>query len=43
LTAAMVIMAFGFKGAGRINRVEAGLLVVCFISYQCWLFLPQAA
>lgn len=43
LTAAMVIMAFGFKGAGRINRVEAGLLVVCFISYQSWLFLAPSA
>lgn len=43
LTLALVVMAFGFKRAGRINRVEAGLLVICFISYQCWLFLAPAA
>lgn len=43
LTAAMVIMAFGFKRAGRINRVEAGLLLACFIGYQSWLFLAPAA
>lgn len=43
LTGAMAVMAFGFKGAGRINRVEAGLLVACFIGYQSWLFLAPAA
>ena len=38
LTFALFIMAFGFKKAGRINRVEAGLLCCGFIAYESWLY-----
>lgn len=38
LTIALFIMAYGFKGPGRINRIEAGLLVSAFFSYQILLY-----
>lgn len=31
---ALFLMAFGFKGPGRINRVEGGILLFCFFAYQ---------
>jgi cation:H+ antiporter len=30
-------MAYGFKGAGRINRIEGALLLMAFIGYIAWL------
>lgn len=33
LTVAMSIMAYGFRGPGRINRIEGGILVAVFIGY----------
>lgn len=38
LTIALFIMAYGFRGAGRINRIEGGLLVVAFFGYQVLLY-----
>jgi len=37
LTVALFLMAYGFKGPGRINRLEGGLLVVAFGAYMAWL------
>jgi cation:H+ antiporter len=34
LTIALFIMAYGFKGPGRINRIEGGLLLSAFCCYQ---------
>jgi cation:H+ antiporter len=31
-------MAYGFRGEGRINRFEGGLLLSAFIAYQILLF-----
>lgn len=39
LTIALFIMAYGFRGEGRINRFEGGLLLSAFIAYQILLFL----
>ncbi len=39
LTLALLVMAYGFRGEGRINRVEASLLLLCFIGYQTLLYL----
>ncbi|MEJ1369922.1 MAG: calcium/sodium antiporter [Candidatus Sedimenticola sp. (ex Thyasira tokunagai)] len=39
LTLAMFVMAYGFRGPGRINRFEGALLVLVFIGYQAVLFL----
>lgn len=38
LTIAFFVMAYGFRGPGRINRVEGGILVSAFIAYQLLLF-----
>ena len=39
LTVAMLVMSFGFRGPGHINRVEGALLLVCFCGYQWILYL----
>ena len=39
LTIALFIMAYGFKGHGRINRLEGGLLLAGFAAYMSWLAL----
>jgi len=41
LTLAMFIMAYGFRGPGRINRVEGGLLVLGFVAYQTLLYFSE--
>ncbi len=38
LTISLFIMAYGFRGEGRINRFEGGLLLSAFITYQMLLF-----
>jgi len=38
LTIALFVMAYGFKGPGRINRVEGGLLLLAFCGYQVLLY-----
>ena len=37
LTIALFLMAYGFKGPGRINRLEGGLLLASFVAYMSWL------
>ena len=43
LTVALFIMAYGFRGPGRINRYEAGLLLIAFIGYQTLLYFSETA
>ena len=38
LTVLLFVMAYGFKGPGRINRIEGGLLLMAFIAYQLLLY-----
>ncbi len=38
LTIMLFVMAYGFRGKGRINRIEGGLLLSAFIAYQMLLF-----
>jgi len=38
LSVLFFIFAYGFKGNGRINRVEGGLLLLCYISYMLVLY-----
>jgi cation:H+ antiporter len=38
LTIGLFIMAYGFRGAGRINRVEGGVLLMAFLGYQTLLY-----
>jgi len=37
LTLALFVMAYGFRGPGRINRWEGSLLLVAFAAYNSWL------
>lgn len=41
LTMALVIMAYGFKGHGRINRIEGAILLTCFVGYQVLLYVTE--
>ncbi|PCJ86867.1 MAG: calcium/sodium antiporter [Thiotrichaceae bacterium] len=38
LTIVLLIVGYGFRGQGRINRFEGGLLLSAFIAYQMLLF-----
>ena len=38
LTLALLVMAWGFRGAGRVNRVEGAVLLAAFLAYQFWLY-----
>lgn len=37
LTVALFVMGFGFRGPGRINRLEGALLLTVFVAYTAWL------
>ncbi len=37
LAVVLFAMAYGFRGPGRVNRVEAALLLMMFAGYQVWL------
>ncbi len=37
MTIALLLMAYGFRGQGRINRLEGGILILAFTSYNIWL------
>ena len=41
LTVALLAVSFGFRGSGRINRIEGGALLLCYCSYN--LILARAA
>jgi len=38
LTISLFVMGYGFRGQGRINRIEGGVLLSAFIAYQLLLF-----
>ncbi len=37
LTVLLFALCFGFRGPGRINRIEGGFLLTCFIGYTAFL------
>ncbi|WP_075879228.1 calcium/sodium antiporter [Vreelandella massiliensis] len=37
LTLSLFVIGYGFRGPGRINRVEGGVLLACFIGYTAYL------
>ncbi len=41
LTLAMLVMATGTRGTGRINRVEGAILLMAFAGYQMLLYFTQ--
>lgn len=40
---ALFIMAYGFKGNGRINRFEGFLLLSAYVGYMLWIYFSAAA
>ncbi len=38
LTLVLFVMAYGFRGPGRINRIEGGTLLIAYIGYQTLLY-----
>ena len=43
LTVALFVMAYGFRGPGRINRIEGTILVLAFCAYQTLLYFSELA
>jgi cation:H+ antiporter len=43
LTLALFVMAYGFRGPGRINRLEGVLLLLAFCAYQTLLYFNELA
>ncbi len=43
LTLALLVMAYGFRGPGRINRFEGALLITAFAAYQTLLYFTEAS
>ena len=41
LTTLLFIFGYGFKKTGRINRVEGGFLLICFVLYSIFLIYSQ--
>ena len=37
LTLTLFVFAYGFRGPGRINRIEGGVLLACFVGYTTYL------
>ncbi len=37
LTLSLFVLGYGFRGPGRINRIEGGLLLACFVAYTVYL------
>ena len=41
LTVLLFVMAYGFRGKGRINRFEASLLLCAYFAYMGWLYVSE--
>ncbi len=37
LTASLFVIGYGFRGPGRINRIEGAALLVCYVGYTAYL------
>jgi cation:H+ antiporter len=42
LTVVLFLMAYGFRGPGRINRIEGGILLLAFAGYLTYLFFTAS-
>ncbi len=43
LTLSLFVIGYGFRGPGRINRLEGGLLLACFLAYTGWLVVKSGS
>jgi len=39
LTLSLFVFGFGFRGPGRINRIEGAMLVACYVGYTAYLVI----
>ncbi|HEX9792876.1 MAG TPA: hypothetical protein VGC54_02740, partial [Planctomycetota bacterium] len=37
LTLSLFVIGYGFRGPGRINRIEGAVLLVCYVGYTAYL------
>jgi cation:H+ antiporter len=37
LTVSLFFIGYGFRGPGRINRIEGGALLACYVGYMTYL------
>jgi cation:H+ antiporter len=37
LTVSLFLIGYGFRGPGRVNRVEGGVLVTAWLAYVVWM------
>ena len=46
LTLSLFVIGYGFRGPGRINRIEGAVLLACYVGYTAYListvFVGQA-
>ncbi len=43
VTLALLVMAYGFRGPGKVTRVEGGVLLASYAGYLYWLYLSEVA
>ena len=43
LTLSLFAIGYGFRGPGRVNRIEGGLLLAAFLAYTVWLVAGAVA
>lgn len=43
LTLSLFVLGYGFLSQGRINRIEGGLLLACFVGYTGYLMVTSFA
>jgi len=41
LTVSLLVLGYGWRGKGRINRIEGGVLLACYIGYTSYLVLSM--
>lgn len=41
LTLSLFLFGYGFRGIGRVNRIEASILVLAYLAYTTWLVLGE--
>jgi len=39
LTVVLFLFSYGFRGPGRINRIEGAILLSCYIGYTAYLVI----
>jgi len=43
LTVALILMAYGLHGKGRVTRMEGGFLLLTYVAYMYWIYLTNSA